>query len=266
VSSYVIRGGAEGKARLSVLSAALGPSTGALLEAAGVREGMHCLDLGCGGGDVALAIARMVTASGSVVGIDVDAVKIDLARADAVDAGIGHIDYQVGDALGFDAQDAYDVVYARLLLTHLADPETMLARMVGATKPGGVVVVEDLDHSAVFVHPGLPALDRYVSLYNEVARRRGGNPEIGPELPGMFRRAGLGDVVLTVAQPVLTDGPAKRIHQLTLENVRDTMVLEGVATADELDHLAAELEAHCTDAETIVSFPRIFQVFGRRPA
>ena len=42
VARYVIRGGEEGKARLSVLSAALAPSTASLLGAAGVREGMRC--------------------------------------------------------------------------------------------------------------------------------------------------------------------------------------------------------------------------------
>jgi SAM-dependent methyltransferase len=265
VSSYVIRGGEEGKARLSVVSAALGPSTATLLDAADVREGMHCLDLGCGGGDVTLTLARLVAASGSVVGIDVDSVKLDLARANADDAGLRHVTYEVGDAATFDANDEYDVVYARLLLTHLAEPATTLARMVAAAKPGGVVAVEDLDHSAVFVHPALPALDRYVGLYNEVARRRGGDPEIGPKLFGMFRRADLVDVALTTAQPVLTDGPAKRIHQITLENVRDAMYAEGVATPDDLDPLAAELEEFCADADTIVAFPRIFQVFGRRP-
>jgi hypothetical protein len=44
MASYVIRGGEEGKARLSVLSAALAPSTASLLAAAGVGDGMRVLD------------------------------------------------------------------------------------------------------------------------------------------------------------------------------------------------------------------------------
>jgi tRNA A58 N-methylase Trm61 len=76
MTSYVIRGGVEGKARLSVVSAALAPSTAAALDAAGLGEGMRCLDLGCGGGDVTLAIGRAVGPGGSVVGIDMDPVKI----------------------------------------------------------------------------------------------------------------------------------------------------------------------------------------------
>jgi SAM-dependent methyltransferase len=265
VASYVIRGGVEGKARLSVVSAALAPSTASLLAAAGVREGMRVLDLGCGGGDVTLAIAQVVGTQGKVVGIDVDDVKLGLARKDAADAGIEHVEYRIGDATDFAGRDEYDVIYARLLLTHLADPTSTLARMVAATRPGGTVIVEDLDHSAVYSYPAVPVLATYVELYNKVARRRGGDPDIGPRVLGMFRTAGLVDLQIRTAQPVFVDGPAKRIHQITLENVRDAMAAEGVASAAEVDALAAELEVFCAEPDTIVAFPRIFQVFGRRP-
>ena len=66
-----------------MVSQALEPSTAALLDGAGVREGMRCLDLGCGGGDVTLALARLVGPSGRVIGIDMDAVEIELAQQDA---------------------------------------------------------------------------------------------------------------------------------------------------------------------------------------
>ena len=50
MTSYVIRGGEQGKARLQVISAALRPSTLSLLQRAGIAPGMVCLDLGCSGG------------------------------------------------------------------------------------------------------------------------------------------------------------------------------------------------------------------------
>ena len=77
--------------------------------------------------------------------------------------------------------------------------------------------------------------------------------------------AGLVDVEVRTAQPVFVDGPPKRFHQITLENVRDSMEAEGVATAATLGPIAVELEAFCAEPDTIVAFPRIFQVFGRRP-
>ncbi len=265
MTSYVIRGGEEGKARLSVISEALASSTARLLDAAGLREGMRCLDLGCGGGDVTLAIARVVGPGGSVVGVDMDAVKIDLARQDASDQHVEHVEFRSGDATTLDAQSEYDLVYARLLLTHLVDPEAALRRRIAALQPGGVVVVEDLDHSAVFAYPNCPALDRFVALYNETSQGRGGDPEIGPKLMGMLRRAGLVGIQLRATQPVFSDGPAKRIHRITLDNVKDAILLAGLAKAEELDSLAGELDTFAADTDTIMVFPRIFQVCGRRP-
>ena len=159
-----------------------------------------------------------------------------------------------GDAAALDARDEYDAVYARLLLTHLAEPEATLQRMIAAVKPDGVVIVEDLDHSALFAYPACPAVDRYVELYNEVARRRGGDPEIGPKVSGMLRRAGLDDVQLRLTQPVFMAGPPKRINQITLENVQDAILAAGLTTTDEIDAITTELEAFTDDPDTIVAF------------
>jgi len=50
MASYVIRGGEQGKSRLQLIADVHRPSTLALLHRAGIKEGMVCLDLGCGGG------------------------------------------------------------------------------------------------------------------------------------------------------------------------------------------------------------------------
>jgi hypothetical protein len=104
-----------------------------------------------------------------------------------------------------------------------------------------------------------------VALYNEAARARGGDPEIGPKLPSMFRRLGLVGPQLRVVHPVFMDGEAKRIHQLTMENITDAVIAAGLAEAERIQSLAEQMEQFAADPETIVSFPRIYQVYGRRP-
>src|SRR4249920_3213666 len=94
VVDYVIRGGEEGRARLSVIGDALAASTAALLESANLGAGMRCLDLGCGGGDVTLMMARAVGPGGHVVGIDMDGVKVRLAQQDARDQRLGHVEFR----------------------------------------------------------------------------------------------------------------------------------------------------------------------------
>jgi 2-polyprenyl-3-methyl-5-hydroxy-6-metoxy-1,4-benzoquinol methylase len=57
-------------------------------------------------------------------------------------------------------EGVYDLVYSRFLLTHLAKPERAIERLVGAARPGGAVVVEDIEFAAHFSYPVCPAFRR----------------------------------------------------------------------------------------------------------
>ena len=83
ISDYVIRGGVEGRERLRILSRVMQRTTLASLARAGIKEGMACLEIGCGGGDVAFDMARMVGPAGRVVGTDIDETELELGRREA---------------------------------------------------------------------------------------------------------------------------------------------------------------------------------------
>jgi len=134
--------------------------------------------------------ARLEGPHGSVVGIDIDGVKLSLAQQEAEHERLTNVAFQVRDATALDALGTYDLVYARFLLTHLRDPQMMVQQMVRAAKPGGVIVVEDLDHAAIFCHPACAALDRHIRLYNQVVRLKGADPEIGPSCRSCCGRPG----------------------------------------------------------------------------
>jgi ubiquinone/menaquinone biosynthesis C-methylase UbiE len=97
VEPYAIRDAPGGYERLSVLARTWRADTVGLLERAGVGSGMRCLDLGCGGGAVALELARIVGPEGHVTGIDADERVLDLARADAARQGLTHVAFRVAD-------------------------------------------------------------------------------------------------------------------------------------------------------------------------
>ena len=119
---YLIRGGIQGRERLRVLARVMRPTTLPLLERAGVTAGLRCLDVGCGGGDVTFDLASLVGITGSVVGVDVDATKIELARGDAQQAEVPNVEFRVANLTDGLGEDEYDVVYARFVLTHLRRP------------------------------------------------------------------------------------------------------------------------------------------------
>ena len=90
-SRYMLRGGIHGRERLRLIARALGATTGNLFDRLGIDLGMRCLDVGCGGGDVALELARRVGPGGRVVGVDIDDAKLELGRHEASAAGLANI-------------------------------------------------------------------------------------------------------------------------------------------------------------------------------
>jgi 2-polyprenyl-3-methyl-5-hydroxy-6-metoxy-1,4-benzoquinol methylase len=175
MGSYVVRGGLEGRERLRVLARVMAPTTSALLDRIGVAADARCLDVGCGGGDVTVELARRCP-DGSVLGIDVDETKLARARADArPNVAFRHADVTRLPPDG----ERFDVVYVRFVLTHLTEPDVVAADLAKRLVPGGVMVVEDIDFTGHFCHPECPAFRRYVAWYTRAVRGRGADPEIG---------------------------------------------------------------------------------------
>ncbi|MDX1396605.1 MAG: methyltransferase domain-containing protein [Gemmatimonadota bacterium] len=263
-STYVLQGGEKAAERLETLAAAAWRGTERLLGRIGVAHGWSCLDVGCGSGDVAIRLADIVGPEGRVVGEDFDEGILDVARSRARREG-ARVEFVAGSILDRASGEACDLVYARFLLSHLAAPMDALARMLGSVRPGGIVAVEDVDFHSHFCWPPGEAFARYDALYRETALRLGADPLIGPKLPGMFLDLGLEDVGLEVVEPLFHEGPGKRMPELTMEHIRGAVVETGAATDEEVDAIVAELGRLRRDPRSVMGFPRVFQVWGRRP-
>ena len=99
--------------------------------------------------------------------------------------------------------------------------------------PGGTIVIEDTDFAGSFCYPTCAAYERYKELYQELVERRGGDPNIGPKLPAMLRRAGIQGVELNVIQPAHIHGEGKLMAPITMSRISDALTAEGLATESE---------------------------------
>jgi SAM-dependent methyltransferase len=255
---YIIRGGLSGRERLRLLSGVLRPTTRALLDRVGVPHGARCLDVGCGGGDVSLELAAR---GGRVVGIDVDEEKLDIAREEAAVVG-RDVTYRLADITSEDVGNHWDLCYSRFLLTHLTDPAGAVRRLHGALRPGGALLVEDIDYSGSVSYPESAAYRRYCEIYVATAQLRGCDPNIGPRLPALLQDAGFHGIGSTALQPLAIEGDVKLACALTLDSIADVAVAEGVAERGEIEQVATELHHQAADRMTLFSFPRIVQVWG----
>jgi len=261
---YAIRGGKEGKQRLDLLARVMLPTTSALLERVGLNRGMKCLDAGCGGGHVTVFMASIVGPEGKVIGTDTDREILALARADAEAANLGNIEFHEVDGCKSEWDQWYDIVYARFLLSHLNEPEKCLAALVKACRSKGAIVIEETDFRGSFCYPPSAVYERYVELYQKVILRRGGDPNIGPKLPRMLRKAGAENIQFSAVQPTHIQGEGKRMAPMTMERIANAAISEGLATETEIRQIISGLNDAAADPETVMSLPRVFQVWGTK--
>jgi ubiquinone/menaquinone biosynthesis C-methylase UbiE len=156
-----------------------------------LSPGGRVLELGCGTGEDTRRFAAVVGPTGEAVGIDASETMIAVARKRNDETGAGAT-FHVGDATSVDYPDGtFDAVRCERLLIHVPDPPVVLAEMVRLTRPGGRVVVLDVDYDHLVVD--LPDVD----LTSRVLHAMGDSMAsgyIGRQLPRLFRAAGLGEV------------------------------------------------------------------------
>jgi SAM-dependent methyltransferase len=222
---YVIRGGKAGYERLLLLARNRWPDTLALLQRAGLAPGMHCVDLGCGGGAVSLEIAKLVGPAGGVVGVDMD---------------------------------------SRALLQHLRRPVDLIRRMWAGVRPGGVLIVEDADWDGWCCDPPNDGFDFMVRTCKQVLAHHGGDPASGRELHRYFLEAGIPNPQVSLVQSVHVEGDAKWLAWSTLEATSEEILASGVSGQTEVTAALSSLASFTQDPDTLISGPRIFQVWSKR--
>lgn len=102
-----------------------------------VGPGDRVLDVGCGFGDTAMKLARIVGPQGEVVGIDCCDAFLTAAEADREQAGLGNVHFLRGDAEVSLPKGEFDFVFARFGTMFFANPVAGLRNMRRALRPGG---------------------------------------------------------------------------------------------------------------------------------
>jgi len=164
------------------------PLSERMLDLAGVQRGMHVIDLATGRGEPALRAAARVGAQGSVLGVDLSAEMLRMAREAADRDGISNLDLRVGNAELLDdiPRNHFDAATIRWGLMYMGAPVAALTAIHRALVSGGPLV------AAVWAEPERAP---FFTLPRCLLERHRLVPAIDPEAPGMFRYADLEAVV-----------------------------------------------------------------------
>jgi ubiquinone/menaquinone biosynthesis C-methylase UbiE len=104
-----------------------------------VTEGDRVLDVGCGFGDTAQELARIVGPEGEVIGIDCCDAFLDIAREELAQTDLGNVRFMRGDAELALPDEAVDFVFARFGTMFFANPVAGFRNMRKALRPGGTM-------------------------------------------------------------------------------------------------------------------------------
>jgi SAM-dependent methyltransferase len=217
------------------------------------------LEAGAGGGSIAQWLAGMVGPDGEVVATDVDVRALEAVQEPNLKVLQHDI---IRDPLD---EGAYDLVHARLLLEHLPERERGLDKLVRSIRPGGWIVIEDVDYVS-----GIPISaqggtehEHTQSVRLQHFARFGVDPYLGRRLPEQLRAHGLERIGNEGRVWVMVGGsPGARWFKVSLAHLRSQLTGAGLLMDTEIDRMLSLFDEPSWAAFS----PIVMAVWGQRPA
>jgi SAM-dependent methyltransferase len=245
------------RARLAAAEDVLDDGTVRVFQRLRVGANWRCLEVGAGGGSIARWLADHVGPNGHVVATDISTRDLDTQ-------GRARLEIRQHDIVNDPLESqAFDLVHARLVLEHLPERDRVLDMLVGALRPGGWLVVEDVDYVSAIPISRLGAHEHQhsQSVRLESFTASGVDHTLGRHLPEWLRARGLVDVDNEGRVWVMQGGSAgARWFKLSMEHLRSRLVGTGRLTDADIDRMLELFE----DPNWSAYSPIILAAWGRR--
>jgi len=242
------------------------PRARLLLDRIGIQSGTNVADIGCGPLGILHLLSERVGPLGRIVGLEREPRFAARARAEIARRGLTNVSVVNGDALATTLKkECFDLVYERLVMINVSARETMLAEMLSLLRPGGTVVLEEVDNVSWLCQPAHPSWDAILHAFHAVFQTDGGDPFVGRRLPELLRAAGVQDIQVAMYVDLASPGEYPRMHLVSLfDSVRDRVLSMGLLKDEEATAHREALVAHLSDPSTTVIDKLRVQAWGRK--
>jgi SAM-dependent methyltransferase len=256
---YVLDAGKSGHGRLKAISEIHDDQTRVLLLGAGLEAGHRFVEFGCGLGYV----TRWATSVGAdALGVDLSADQVEEARQLAD----GETEFRVASVYDHDLPpESVDIAYSRWLLIHLHQPVDAMRSISAALKPGGRMVCEEADLSAIYTEPP-SGYDEFLELALASGVERGVDYSGGRRLHRWAIEAGFEVLRADAYHPHYLTGEHKGFWGWTFREAGANLVKEGAVTEARYNELSDGMRMADDDPSTLVAHARMHQLVARKPA
>ncbi len=265
--NYVLGASTPERERLLLQCEIFKPEARWMLDQIGVGRDWWTIDMGCGPLGILDLLAESAGTGAEVIGLERDPAMLEFGRELMAERRLDSVNLIQGDARHTGLPpSSFDLAHARLLLVNVPQPEEVVFEMVGLTRPGGWVALEEVDWISWVCDPIHPAWSRLIEINAAIWRGRGMDVNIGRRLPRMLSQAGLTDIRCKTHTPVFQRDHAYQFLLLAFSKInRAEMIEKRYLTEEEYTDLTESLHAHLSQADTYVTWSLFCQAWGRKP-
>jgi ubiquinone/menaquinone biosynthesis C-methylase UbiE len=261
---YVLGSTGQETKRLDIQAKIFEKATLQTLTSAGIKQGMRCLDVGCGSGSTSLVIAELVGKKGKVVGLDINPINIRICRRKA--AKVRNAEFIVGNVYDTKFRDSsFDCVFSRFLFQHLTRPEKAIQEMLRLTRRGGIIITEELDHGSWLSYPYDPNLEKLRRTYTKILKLNGSDPFIARKLYKLFLEHGLKPNVEAYSVCVPMNNNSYNMLGVFMAKVLQEKIIQNkMMSRTEFKKMLNGLRCYTARPDGLVLYALTFRIWGKR--
>jgi len=181
------------------------------------------------------------------------------------DEGLANVTLVHDDLFASQLEPAwFDLAHARFQLAPLGRGQQQMATYLQLVRPGGTIVLEEVDPASWHFLPPAPAFEQLKPLVGEAFRNAGGDPDAAATQLELFRSAGIDINARAEVQALPPGHPYLRLPLEYLTAVQG--LLRSIVDAEELQRLQKQAERELQDPGRWGVTFTLFQCWGTRGA
>ena len=210
----------------------------------GLKDGMSVLELGSGPGFITEQLLALVPTS-PITCLEVDPALLAQAEQYLHEKASHRVRFAQGSVMDTRLEaNQFDCAYARFLFQHLPDPDGAAREIWRILKPGGKLIIHDIDDELFgLFEPALPEFAPVLEAFGQGQAARGGNRYIGRKLSRILNIAGFCAIDLEVVGSHSADSGVEPFLRHINPDRMLSLVERGLLSEEDLERFRAALTA-----------------------